>query len=137
MFSRKLWYTTSSLQVTTYYKNNSIINIFPCQKMIYGSDHSQHLQSPPPLLWHSTLQNPEDIKFQIIPPSRGSTLIRRKTILQVSTRLLAYYWELSTTTWHLVQSPHHCLLQKRILKGHPNTFPPIQTNIPAPKEHLQ
>ena len=27
-------------------------------------------------------------------------------------------------------TPHHCLPQNRIPKGHPSTFPPSQTNIP-------
>ena len=70
-------------------------NISPCQKIPSRSHHSQYLQSPPPLSRYSSLQNPEGIKFHICPPSRNSILIRRKTILQVSSRPLAYHWEWS------------------------------------------
>ena len=56
-------------------------------------------------------------------------LIGRKTTNQVSSRPLAYHWEWSTTTQHLAQSLHHCLPQNWILKGHPSTFQPSQTNI--------
>ena len=57
-------------------------------------------------------------------------LTRRKTVLQVSPRPLAYHWEWSTTTQHLAKSPHHCLPQNQIPKGHPNTFQPSQINTP-------
>ena len=63
--------------------------------------------------------------------SCDSILIGRKTFLQISTRSLAYHWEWSTTTQHLFQSPHHCLPQNRIPKGHPSTLPPSQSNIPT------
>ena len=45
-------------------------------------------------------------------------------------RPLACYWEWSATTQHLNLSPHHCLPQNQIPKGHPSTFPPSQINIP-------
>ena len=64
------------------------------------------------------------------PPSCDPILIGRKIILHVSTEPLAYHWEWSTTTQHLTQSPHHCLPQNRIPKGHPSIFPPSQMNIP-------
>ena len=96
----------------------------------FSFHHSLHLKSCPPLSWHHSLQKLESIKFQICLPSCDPILTVRKTILQVSTRLLSYHWEWFTTTKHLAQSiPHHCLPQTRIPTRHPSTFEPSQTNI--------
>ena len=62
-------------------------------------------------------------------PSCDLVLIKRKTILQISTRPLAYHWEWSATTQHLAQSPDHCVPQNRIPKAYPSTFRPSQINI--------
>ena len=132
LFSRRLLDTASSLQMTTYYKKNSI----PLQYLSLPENTFLKLSlvtslklSPALVTLFST--EPQGIKFQICPPSCDPILIRRKTILQVSTRPLAYHWEWSTATQHLAQSLHHCLPQYRIPKGRPSTFLPSQTNIPT------
>ena len=76
-------------------------SICPCQEISFRSHHLQHLQIPRPLLWHPSQQNHQGIRFQNCTPSYAPLLIRRKTILQVSTRPLAYHWKWSTTTQHL------------------------------------
>ena len=91
-------------------------NISRFQKIPIRSDHSQHLYGPPPLLLHSSPQNPKCIKFQICPPSRDFILFWRKTIHQVSTKPLEYHWKWSTTTQHLAQHSHHCYHKTKSLK---------------------
>ena len=104
-------------------------SISPCQKILFRNHHSKYFQNPPPLPWHPSPQNPQGIKFQNSPPNCDATLTRRKKLLQVSTRLLAYIIENDTTAQHLTQPPHPYLPQNRIPQGHLSTFLPSQTNI--------
>ena len=92
LFSRRLLDTTSSLQMTTYYKKNSI----PLQYLSLPENTFLKLSLVTSLKLSSALvtlfsTEPQGIKFQICPPSCDPLLIRRKTILQFSTRPLAYH----------------------------------------------
>ena len=121
VFSQVLRYSLLIADHTIQKKENLItFSISPFQKMPFGNHHSQNLQSSPPLSWHPSPQNPQSIDFQNCPSSCDPMLTGRKTILQLSTRQLAFYWK----------KDHNCTAS-----GSPPPTPSIPPSHPTIKQN--
>ena len=109
--------------------------ISPCKTITFRNHHSQHLQSPAPLLWHPSPQNHQGIKFQNSPPKCDLILTQRKYKTETSLSEYKAVGILLEMTYNCTASGPTTPQNKKpppqnwIPQRHLSTFAPSQTNI--------